>query len=263
MNTHPRTVGDVLRDWRHRRRLSQLDLASLADISARHLSFIETGRTHPSREMLVRLASSLTLPLRERNALLVAGGFAPLHPERSWSDRDLAAIRHAVNLVLTGHEPHPALALDRAWNLVQANRAAEFLFEGIAPELLTPPVNVFRLVVHPQGLAPRLLNLEDVCAVLLARLNHEIDLTGERRLEELRRELMTYPAVRTLRPGPVGSGGIVVPFVVQVDDTALRFISTTTVFGTATDVTVEELTIESFFPADERTALVLRSLQDR
>lgn len=256
----PPTVGDVLRSWRQRRHLSQLDLAAIADISSRHLSFVETGRSQPSREMLVRLADGLNLPLREQNRLLVAGGYAPVHPERSWRDHDLAAIRHAVDLVLTGHEPHPALAVDRAWNLVQANRAAEFLLAGVDPDLMAPPVNVLRLVVHPQGIAPRIVNRDDLFPVLLARLDHEIDLTGDGRLEDLRQELASYSTMRNVRGGPRRNVGIVVPFVLRVDDAVLRFISTTTVFGTATDVTVEELTIESFFPADENTARMLRSL---
>lgn len=253
------TVGDVLRSWRQRRHLSQLDLAAIADISSRHLSFVETGRSQPSREMLVRLADGLSLPLREQNRLLAAGGFAPVHPERSWKDHDLAAIRHAVDLVLTGHEPHPALAVDRAWNLVQANRAAEVLLANVEPELLAPPVNVLRAVVHPRGLSSQIGNPEELFPLLLARLNHEIDVTGDQRLEDLRRELVTYPALRDARPAYVRTPGIVVPFVVRMDETVLRFISTTTVFGTATDVTVQELTIESFFPADEITAQALRS----
>lgn len=259
--TH-RTVGDVLRNWRQRRRLSQLDLAITADISSRHLSFIETGRSQPSREMLARLADGLNLPLRERNALLVAGGYAPVHPERVWPDRDLAAIRNAVDLVLTGHEPHPALAVDRVWNLIQANRAAGFLLAGVDSDLMAPPVNVLRLVVHPQGIVDRVINRDELFPVLLARLDHEIELTGDERLETLRRELVAYPAMRNVRSGLPRNAGIVVPFVLRMDDAVLRFISTTTVFGTATDVTVEELAIESFFPADEITAQTLRSLLD-
>ncbi len=255
----PPTVGDVLRSWRHRRHLSQLDLASIADVSSRHLSFVETGRSQPSREMLVRLADGLGLSLREQNRLLVAGGFAPVHSERSWDDRDLASIRHAVYLVLSGHEPHPALAVDRAWNLIQANRAAGLLLAGVAPDLLVPPVNVLRLVVHPDGLAPRIVNHAELFPLLLTRLNHEVDLTGDQRLEDLRRELLTYPVIRDVRSGPTRPPAIVVPFVVRSGDDVLRFISTTTVFGTATDVTVQELTIESFFPADQITARILRS----
>jgi hypothetical protein len=210
--------------------------------------------------MLLRLADGLALPLRERNALLAAGGYAPIHSERQWQDPEFHAVRNAVSLVLTGHEPHPALAVDRAWNLIEANAAASILLTGIDPHLLAAPVNVFRLLVHPDGLADRVVNREELFPVLLARLDHELAVTGDERLAALRQELRVYPAMRNVTPGMPRDAGIVVPFIVRLDDRHLRFISTTTVFGTANDVTVEELTIESFFPADDATAEAMRSL---
>jgi transcriptional regulator with XRE-family HTH domain len=260
MQTSQRTVGDVLRTWRRRRHLSQLDLASITDVSGRHLSFIETGRSLPSREMLLRLADGLDLPLRERNALLAAGGYTPIHTERSWRDPEFQAVRNAVSLVLTGHEPHPALAVDRGWNLIEANSAASLLLSGVDPHLLTEPVNVLRLLVHPDGLVDQVVNRGELFPVLLARLDHELAVTGDERLEVLRQELCGYPAMRNVTPGMPRDAGIVVPFILRLADRHLRFISTTTVFGTANDVTVEELTIESFFPADEVTAAAMRSL---
>jgi transcriptional regulator with XRE-family HTH domain len=260
MSTMPRTVGDVLRDWRKRRHFSQLDLAGEAGVSARHLSFLETGRANPSRDILLRLADGLEVPLRERNALLVAGGYAPVYPERSLNDPALAAVRRAVDLVLTGHEPHPALAVDRIWNLLAANRAAGFLLAGVAPHLLEPPVNVLRLVFHPEGAADRIVNRATLLPHLIERLDHEITVTGDARLEALRQELVAYPAMQDL-PRPERPE-IVVPFQLQTDVGVLSFISTTTVFGTAADVTVEELAIESFFPADTATAEAMRSLLD-
>ena len=254
-----RTVGDVLRDWRKRRHLSQLDLASEAGVSARHLSFLETGRANPSRDILLRLADGLEVPLRERNSLLVAGGFAPVYPERPLSDPALAAVRNAVELVLRGHEPHPALAVDRTWTLLSANRAASFLLQGVAPELLAPPVNVLRLVFHPDGVAPRIVNRDVLLPMLIERLGHEISVTGDTRLGALRDELLGYPAMRELGSNRNSEPGIVVPFTIATDAGVLSFISTTTVFGTPSDVTVEELAIESFFPADSATAEAMRS----
>jgi transcriptional regulator with XRE-family HTH domain len=253
-----RTVGDVLRDWRQRRHFSQLDLASEAGVSARHLSFLETGRSNPSRDLLLRLADHLEVPLRERNALLLAGGFAPVYPERPLGDPALAAVRMAVDLVLKGHEPHPALAIDRTWNLVAANRAAGLFLEGVSPELLEPPVNVLRLVFHPEGFASRIVNRETLLPMLIERLGHEIEVTGDSRLEALRDELLAYPQTRALGTHRPGRPEIVVPFQVQTDAGVLSFISTTTVFGTAVDVTVDELAIESFFPADPETAEAMR-----
>ena len=189
-----RSVGDLLREWRQRRRLSQLDLACNAEISTRHLSFLETGRSQPSREMVLHLAVQLEVPLREQNVLLLAAGYAPVFPERPLADPALQTARKAVDLVLTGHEPYPALAIDRHWTLVASNRAIPPLLAGADPALLQPPVNVLRLSLHPAGLAPRIANLPEWRSHLLARLNHQIDVSADPVLMKLMNELRGYPA---------------------------------------------------------------------
>ncbi|HYH18839.1 MAG TPA: helix-turn-helix transcriptional regulator [Azospirillum sp.] len=253
------SFGDLLRTWRQRRRLSQLDLACEANISTRHLSFLETGRSRPSREMILHLAERLDLPLRERNMLLVAAGFAPVFPERPLSDPALGAARRAVDLVLAGHSPFPALAVDRHWNLVAANRATERLMAGAAPVLLQAPVNVLRLSLHPDGLAPRVANLPEWRAHLLARLGRQIEITADPVLATLMEELKSYPVPASARPHQ-DYGGVVVPFHLATEVGVLSFFSTTTVFGTPVDVTLSELALEAFFPADPETAEALRAL---
>jgi transcriptional regulator with XRE-family HTH domain len=262
MGTATRAVGDHLREWRQRRRMSQLDLALEANISARHLSFVETGRSAPSREMVLHLAEQLDIPLRERNLLLVSAGFAPIFPERSLDDPALQAARRAMDLVLKGHEPYPAVAVDRHWTLVAANAAIPPLLAGVSPELLQPPVNVLRLTLHAQGLAPRILNLSEWRAHLLARLRHQVDLTADPVLVELLRELSEMPGPRAeSRPVPrVDAAEIVVPMRLRTDAGILDLFSTTTVFGTPVDITLSELAIESFFPANSATADALRAL---
>src|SRR6266581_2200099 len=257
-----RTVGDHLREWRQRRRMSQLDLACEADISTRHLSFLETGRSQPSRDMILHLADRLEVPLRERNMLLVSAGFAPVFPERPLADPALQAARKAVDLVLAGHEPYPAVAIDRHWTLVASNNAVPPLLAGAAPELLQPPVNVLRLSLHPRGLARRIANLAQWRAHLLERLRRQVDLTADPVLAELLRELRGYPAPAGARPAanPGEFSGVVVPFRLVTDSGVLSFFSTTTVFGTPVDITLSELALESFFPADAATAEALRRL---
>ncbi|MGJ4804216.1 helix-turn-helix domain-containing protein [Luteimonas sp. SDU82] len=254
-----RNVGDQLRDWRQRRRLSQLDLAGLADISPRHLSFVETGRSVPSRAMLLRLSDRLEVPLRERNALFIAAGYAPVYSERRIDDPSLAQARHAIDLVLRGHEPYPALAVDRHWNLQAANRALAPLLEGVAPELLAPPVNVLRLSLHPQGVAPRIANLGQWRAHLLHRLGQQVEATGDATLQALREELAAYPAPSHDGDGDGDPGAVVVPLRLRTALGELSFLSTTTVFGTPVEVTLSELAIESFFPADATTGERLRA----
>lgn len=260
----PLPVGTLLRDWRQRRRLSQLDLAVEADISTRHLSFVETGRSLPSREMVLRLAERLEVPLRERNRLLTAAGYAPMYAERRLDDPALAAAREAIELVLKGHEPYPALAVDRHWTLVSYNRAVPHLLAGLPAELLTPPVNVLRLSLHPQGLAPRILNLGQWRTHLLARLRQQVDASGDAVLAALAEELRGYPGppdeATDLRPG--AEPGVVVPLQFASPDGPLSFIGTTTVFGTPVDITLSELALETFFPADAATAAALRRLGD-
>jgi transcriptional regulator with XRE-family HTH domain len=259
-----RPVGDYLREWRQRRRLSQLELACEADISTKHLSFLETGRALPSRDMVLHLAERLDVPLRDRNILLVAAGFAPVFPERPLGDPALQAARAAMELVLKGHEPYPALAVDRHWTLVSANKAVAPLIAGADPLLLQPPVNVLRLSLHPSGLAPRIANLMEWRAHLLERLRHQISVSADAVLQKLLRELRDYPAPRQPKwrdPERVGDyAGVVVPLRIVTDTGILSFFSTTTVFGTPIDVTLSELALESFFPADAATADALRRL---
>jgi len=255
MHTQPLPVGDQLRAWRGRRRLSQLDLALDAEISARHLSFLETGRSRPSRAMLLRLAERLRIPARDRNILLVAAGFAPALPERSLDDPALAAARRAVDLVLKAHEPFPALAVDRHWVMVAANAGVAPLLGGVAPHLLAPPVNVLRLSLHPEGVAPRIVNLAEWRAHILHRLEAQIEASADPVLAALLAELRAYPGGATRQADAYG--GVAVPLVLRAGEAELSFLSTTTMFGTPIDITLAELAIEAFLPADARTAEML------
>lgn len=257
-------AGDLLRTWRQRRRLSQLELAMQAEISQRHLSFVESGRSSPSRDMILLLAEQLSIPLRERNALLVSAGFAPVYRERPLGDPELAPARAAVDLVLKGQEPLPALAVDRHWNLVAMNAAAPVLMTGLPASLLTPPLNVLKVSMHPDGLAPRIENYEQWRAHVFMRLAQQIDASFDPKLAALLDELRSYPKPR---PAPARApraqldmGSVAVPFQLRTEHGLLSFISTTTVFGTPVDITLSELAIEQFFPADEATTRILRSL---
>jgi transcriptional regulator with XRE-family HTH domain len=256
--------GAELRKWRNHRHLSQLALALRAEVSQRHLSFMESGRAQPSREMVLRLAEQLDLPLRERNQLLAAAGYAPIFAERSLDDHALRSVRAAVDQVLRGHEPFPALAVDRHWNLVAANRALGPMLEGIPGELLRPPVNVLRLSLHPLGLSGRIVNLAQWRAHLLDHLRHQIEASADPVLIDLLRELSAYPVARSTRIAPdapaAGHPSVFVPLELATPAGVLTFISTTTVFGTPVDVTVSELALECFFPADQATAERMRAL---
>jgi transcriptional regulator with XRE-family HTH domain len=248
-------VGQLLRSWRQRRRLSQLDLASEAGVSTRHLSFVETGRSRPSREMLLHLAEQLEVPLRERNELLLAAGFAPAYGSRGLAHPDMAAVSRALDLVLGAYEPYPALVVDRAWELVMANAPVALLTAGTAAHLLEPPVNVLRLSLHPDGMAPRIANLPQWRGHVLHRLGREAQLTGDPALGALHREL-------TALPGGIDRStpdGIIVPLRLRTDAGLLSFVSTVTTFGTAVDVTAAELSVEAFLPADAETADALRA----
>jgi transcriptional regulator with XRE-family HTH domain len=257
METSTLPVGEQLRAWRTRRRLSQLDLALDAEISARHLSFVETGRSRPSRDILLRLTERLAVPARERNRLLVAAGFAPALPERSLDDPALADARRAVELVLKAHEPFPALAVDRHWQLVSANASLAPLLAGVAPHLLEPPVNVLRVSLHPEGAAPRIANLPEWRAHIFHRLETQIDASADGGLVRLLDELRGYPGGTSQGAG--GFGGVAVPFVLKSEAGELSFLSTTTMFGTPIDITLSELAIETFLPANARTAELLGS----
>lgn len=254
----PQPIGAYLRSWRQRRRMSQLDLALEAEISARHLSFMETGRSAPSRDMVLRLAERLDVPLRERNVMLVAAGYAPAFPQRPLDDPAMTVARRAVDRVLAAHEPSPALAIDRHWNLVAANRMVAPLLDGVPQRLLGQPFNVLRLSFHPEGLASRTVNLGEWCAHLLERLARQCEATADPELVALYDELKAMPVPAA--PRRPDADFVAVPFQLRYGDGILSFLSTTMVFGTPVDITLSELAIETFFPADETTAARLRTL---
>jgi transcriptional regulator with XRE-family HTH domain len=247
-------AGDLIRQWRQRRRLSQLDLAIAANVSSRHLSFVETGRSHPTSQMILHLAEHLDVPLRDRNALLLAGGYAPAYPERTLAAPELRAVQGALARVLAGHEPYPAAVVNRWWELVDANAGIGLFTGGVSPALLEPPVNVLRLSLHPDGMAPRIANLPEWRAHLLARLHRQAEATGDQRLFTLHEELKAYPGGQGASPAVTD---VVVPLRYRTPRAELSFLSITAVIGTPMDVTVEELAIESFYPADDQTAAAL------
>jgi len=257
-----RPIGDLLREWRRHRHLSQLDLATGAEISTRHLSFMESGRSQPSRDMILRLAEYLDISLRERNQLLVAAGFAPAYRERTFDDPALSAVRRTIQLLLKGLEPYPALVVDRHWKLVESNQATQRLLAGLVPQWLQPPINVLRLSLHPSGLAPYIHNLPVWRAHLLDRLRRQVDATNDPELISLLQELRSYPGGNDAPAhdaiGP--HGAIAVPMELALGDTVLSMLSTTTVFGTPMDITLAELALEAFVPADDTTAHRLREL---
>ncbi|MFD0885291.1 helix-turn-helix domain-containing protein [Streptosporangium algeriense] len=245
------TVGELLRRWRHRRGLSQLDLAIAADVSARHVSLVETGRSNPSAEMVLRLAGQLDVPLRERNRLLLAAGFAPRYRERPLDGDALPAAREAVERVLRAHEPYPALVVDRRWDIVTTNRAIAPFLAHVAPDLLRPPINMVRLGLDPRGLAPFIVNLAEVRSLLRVRIARQLAVAPDPGLTALHEELLAHGG---------GDGGhrveseIATPMIFRFGDRELRLFSTTTTFGTPLDITLDEISIESYYPADAETA---------
>ena len=259
-------VGELLRGWRERQRFSQLDLALAADVSPRHISFLETGRSQPSREMLLRLAEHLEVPLRQRNTLLVAAGYAPLYPQRDLDDPALQAARQAVDLLLAGHKPYPAHAVDRHWTVVASNHMARPLLARVAPALLQPPVNALRLSLHPEGMASRIVNFGQWRAHILHRLRQQVESSADPTLASLYTELAGYRVPDGAEAdGPrrdLYEAGVVVPLRLRTEWGPLAFFSTITIFGTPVDITLAELAIEAFFPADARTAEVLRRLAE-
>jgi transcriptional regulator with XRE-family HTH domain len=250
------SAGALLRQWRERRKLSQRELASQSAVSARHLSFIETGRARPSREMLLHLAERLEVPLRERNRMLLAAGFAPVFGERSLDAREMAPVREALERFLTAHEPYPALVVDRHWNIVASNRGVAYITRGVAAELLVPPRNMLRIALHPEGLAPRTRNLADWSGSLVAQLRREIQTTHDPDLESLYQELLAYPGISTSAHPPTPHD-IMLVHELRLDETDLAFFGTFTTFGTARDLTLAELTIQAFYPANSETAMWL------
>ncbi|ANI40201.1 XRE family transcriptional regulator [Mycolicibacterium vaccae ATCC 25954] len=251
----PATIGALLRDWRRRRRLSQLDLALAAEVSARHVSFIETGRSSPSKAMVLRLAAALGVPQREQNRLFVAAGLAPVYAERPLDAPEMAAVRDGVHKVLAAYDPYPCVVVDRGWSILQTNSGAGVLLDGVAPHLLERP-NALRIALHPDGLAPRIRNLAQWRTHLLERLRREAGSTGHADLGRLLAEIECYPGGFDDSPD---LGGVAVPLeLATADGGVLRFLSMVTTFGTALDLTAAELSIEAFLPADDATAAALR-----
>jgi transcriptional regulator with XRE-family HTH domain len=249
------SFGTMLRTWRSTRRLSQLELASAAGVSSRHLSFIETGRARPSREMVVHLSEQLDIPLRERNTLLTAAGFAPLYRETSLSAPEMEQARNAIELVLRNH-PYPAIAVDRRWDLVDANDKALAFLDGVDPDLLGPPLNVYRVSLHPGGLAPRVENFDEYADHLLSRLEHQVAVSADPELVDLLEEMRGYVGRRHPH-AIVPPSSVLMPMRLRVGDHVLSMMSTIAVFGTPVDITLAELAIETFFPADAATARLL------
>lgn len=254
-------VGELLREWRTRRRLSQLNLAYDSEISPKHLSFLETGRAQPSRDMVLRLAERLDIPLRERNTLMTAAGFSMAFPERRLDDETLAAARRAIDLILNKLEPNPTFAVDRHWTLVAANKAADIFTADVDPSLLVPPVNMLRLCLHPKGFTPKVVNYSEWRKNVLDYLNRQVENTADAFLMELLQELKSYPkpelSETDLPAKEIDYSGFAIPLRLMTKEGELSFISTVTVFGTPIDVTLSELAIESFFPVDEKTAKIL------
>jgi transcriptional regulator with XRE-family HTH domain len=258
--TFQRPVGELLRGWRERRRLSQLDLANEVEVSTRHVSFVETGRSKPSREMVLRLAEHLDVPLRDRNQLLLAGGFAPIYSEASLHSPAMLAIREALRRLLKAHEPYPALVVDRWWNVAEANAGIQLFTEGVAPELLQAPLNALRLTLHPDGMAGRITNLSEIRASVLGSLQRQVASTADADLQDLYDELRGYSTDDRPSVEIPASSEVVVPMRLRYDDRELSLLTTIATFGTPLDVTVSELMIESFFPADDATAEALGEL---
>jgi transcriptional regulator with XRE-family HTH domain len=253
----PTRVGELIRGWRQHRRLSQLDLANEAEISTRHLSCVETGRARPSRSFVLHVAEHLDVPLRARNELLVAAGYAPLYSQTDLDAPEMASVREALDLVLTHAEPFPALVVDRHWNLVRANAGLGLMLHGVAEHLLEPPVNVLRVSMHPEGLATAIENFDLYSAQVLSNLRRDATALGDPQLMVLHDELASYPGA--VRDVPVTETlGVVLPVRLRTPLGLLSFFTTLARFGSAADVTLAELLVESFFPADEETARLVR-----
>jgi transcriptional regulator with XRE-family HTH domain len=262
VSSHPR-VGPLLREWRKRRRRTQLELALDAGVSARHVSFVETGRSKPSPEMVLLLAEQLEVPFRERNQLLLAAGYAPAFPERSLDDPELSPVREALDLILTGHEPYPALVVDRRWNVVAVNSAIRALSGWVDPSLLAPPLNAMRAGLHPRGMARWMVNPGEVRSYFLGRLRRQVAISGDPELAALLEEVEGYPAPEREPDGPEAPASEILTPTMRMrgpDGRELSFFATVATFGTAVEVTTSELSIELAFPADLATAEVLRNL---
>lgn len=252
------SIGERLRVWRERRHVSQLTLALQSNVSSRHLSFVETGRSHAGRDLILRLANELDIPLRERNALLIAAGFAPVFAATAFDDAAFDSIRSIVDITLERHKPFPAYLIDRHWNVLRSNFAIPALYEGVSAELMRSPLNVVRLILHPDGMAPRVLNYSVWRSHFIALLRRQIDMTSDLRLEDLLREVLAYPAGKSALAPEVD--GPAVPLIVQTRLGRLSLIGATTVFGSPADVTLEEVALEVLHPADTFTDSAVRSV---
>jgi len=260
MNAHQLPFGVLLRRWRERRRLTQMDVAAAANSSTRHLSYLETGRAQPSREMVLRLAEELDVPLRERNVLLLAAGFAPAFQERSFAE--LTAARQAIEQILDAHKPYPAFAVDRHWDIVLSNRAIPQLYVDVAPDLLRRPVNAIRLTLHPRGLASRIVNLAEWRAHVITLLRQQAEATADAGLQALLAEILAYPSPGAGAAVEIGEGSqrYATPLRIATNRGTVSFLNTITIFGTPTDVTLSELALEMLFPADAETVAIVRAL---
>jgi transcriptional regulator with XRE-family HTH domain len=252
--------GDLLREWRQRRHLSQLELSTRTGVSSRHLSYLETGRSSPSRQMILYLAEHLDIPLRERNALLLAAEYAPVYSHRALDDNDsdMRYVREAIERLLASHGPYPAFVIDRHWEVVARNSSTALLLDGVDPRLLNPPVNALRLALHPAGMASRIVNLPEWSAYLLRRIDHQVLAGADPEVAELADEVRSYPGVA--RPGVERADladRVFVPLHIRHGSRELRFLNMVATFGTALDVTAAELVIEAFYPADPATSLAL------
>ncbi|GAA1360090.1 helix-turn-helix domain-containing protein [Streptomyces beijiangensis] len=257
-------VGPLLRGWREQRKVSQLDLALRADSSARHISFIETGRSRPSEEMILRLAEHLDIPVRERNSLLLAAGYAPHYAQTALDDPSMTALREGIERLLTGYEPYPALVVDGTYTVIAANRGIAMLLDGVPAHLLAPPLNAMRLTLHPEGLAPKILNLREWRGHLLHQMERQIALARSAPLRELYEEVSGYP-----HPGPGDTDDrdeshpahpwFALPLRIEHEGHVLSFVSSIATFNTPMDVTVAELAMETFLPADPATVKYLQS----
>ncbi|OYU93176.1 MAG: transcriptional regulator [Burkholderiales bacterium PBB5] len=261
---HQNTVGDILRGWRSRRRRSQMDLALHVGVSTRHLSFIETGRARPSPAMLDALSGALDVPLRERNRLLLAAGYAPRYAARSLDEAGMRQVHNALGRLLQAHEPNPGLVLDRQWNVVLANRSALALAALLPDHLKQPTFNVFRASLHPQGLAPLTENFSDWASYLLPTLRRAVANSADEVLVALEQEVRAYPNVQALAPSTPPDAGaeapLLVPCVLTLPQGKLSMFTTITTFGTPRDITLDELSIELFYPADDSTEKLLQAL---
>ncbi len=257
MTTREPTVGSLLRGWRERRGLSQMQLAHGAEVSTRHLSFVETGRSRPTSEMIERLASRLDVPLRERNQLLLAAGYAPRYGQHALTAPELRVVSDAFRTLLDAHLPYPALVLDRWWDVVDRNSATDLLLAACAPELLEPPANVVRLALHPDGLAPYIGNLGQWRTHLISQVRARFGRTGDPRLGALLDEVLRYPGADV---GVVARADVVVPMQLRVGELDLSFFGIAASVQSATDVTIDELHLEAFYPADAETARALRGI---